>query len=104
MYNEFLGGNSMIKVVSKSYLKKGTSKQFIELAKELVDLSRREQGCISYELFQDEKNEEILTFVETWESKEALEAHFNTVHFKTIVPMQAELREDKELNIYTQVL
>lgn len=93
----------MIKVVSKSYLKDGMSQEFIRIAQELVENSRKEKGCISYDLFQDEENENVLTYIETWESKEALEAHFNTPHFRKIVPMQSELRKEKELNIYKQI-
>ena len=44
----------MVKVVARNLVKKDKVDAFIELAKELVEETRKEEGCIKYELFQDE--------------------------------------------------
>jgi len=46
----------------------------------LIDLTRKETGCISYELYQDVTNPGKFTFIENWQSKEHLEAHLETQH------------------------
>jgi len=46
----------------------------------LIDLTRKETGCISYELYQDVTNPGKFTFIENWQSKEHLEAHLKTQH------------------------
>lgn len=42
--------------------------------------TRREEGCISYDLFQSIEDPEKLVFVEKWVSREALSAHARTPH------------------------
>lgn len=91
----------MIKVVAKSEFQVAQIEKVITLYKELVEETRKEEGCISYELFQDEINASIITVIETWENKASLEAHFKTVHFTRIVPQLRELKQQEgEMNIY----
>lgn len=95
----------MIQVVAKKYLLEGTSDEFIETAKELVALTRQEQGCIQYDLVQDTKDLNIVSFIETWETREALQAHMETEHFLRLVPLLATFNaREGELNIYQKVL
>lgn len=94
----------MIKVVAKGFFHDGKTHEAIKLYEELVQKSRNEEGCIAYNLFQDKKDDTILTVIEEWESKEALEVHKNTEHFNRIVPLLGILRKDSELNIYELVL
>ena len=46
----------------------------------LVEPTRKEKGCISYELYQDTKNPGKFTFIENWESQEHLDVHLKTPH------------------------
>lgn len=93
----------MIFVVAKSVIKEGKAEEYKKLTARLIEETRKEAGCISYDLCQDMSNPNILTFLERWESKEDLDAHMNTVHFKEIVPMLKDFRESSELNIYKEV-
>ena len=95
----------MIKVVAKGYIKMACYDEIMTLYKELVEETRKEDGCISYELCQDEKDPSILTMIETWATREALEAHFESEHFKRIVPMLGDYRaKEGELNIYNTLI
>lgn len=95
----------MIQVVAKKWILEGHSDDFIEAASELVKLTRLEEGCIQYELHQDVKDPSILTFIEQWESPEALAAHMKTEHFTRIVPLLATYSaREGEFNQYRQVL
>lgn len=94
----------MIFVVSKSIVKTGRAEDYKQLAAKLIEETRKEKGCISYDLCEDTDNPNTLTFIEKWEDRESLEAHFNTPHFKEIVPMLRGLRESAELNIYKEAL
>ncbi|WP_291637782.1 putative quinol monooxygenase [Clostridium sp.] len=94
----------MIKVVSKGFFYDGKTEKAIELYEELVGKTRKEKGCISYNLFQDNTDKTILTMIEEWENKESLDNHFNTEHFKRLVPIIGTLRKNSELNIYELVL
>ena len=47
----------------------------------LVEPTRKEEGCISYNLYQDIDNPGKFTFIENWESKGHLDAHLKTPRF-----------------------
>jgi quinol monooxygenase YgiN len=94
----------MIKVVAKFYIKSENVERFKKTIVELIDKTRTEDGCITYELFQDINDSSILTFIEEWDNVEALTKHSKTEHFMRIVT-QLELLRDKptEMNIYNLV-
>lgn len=95
----------MIKVVAKKLVNEGKVEEVIKLYEELVRETRKEEGCIKYELYQDEKDHRVLAVIEEWESKDALERHMNSEHFTRIVPMIGELAEKKkDMNIYNKLI
>ncbi|XPF93578.1 putative quinol monooxygenase [Colwellia sp. RE-S-Sl-9] len=51
----------------------------IELVKaeliKLIDATRAEEGCINYDLHQDNENPAHFTFYENWETRELWQAH-----------------------------
>jgi quinol monooxygenase YgiN len=46
----------------------------------LIEPTRKESGCISYELYQDQDNRGKFVFIETWQSREHLDNHLKTPH------------------------
>lgn len=99
------GEDTVIKVVAKNFIKSENKNEVLEIIKELVEKTREEKGCIKYELFQDIENEGIITFIEEWESREALGAHMASEHFKRIVPQLKDYMEkDGEISIYTKLI
>ncbi|MDF2878572.1 MAG: hypothetical protein K0S30_1668 [Clostridia bacterium] len=78
---------------------------FLTLAKNLVDETVKESGCIHYGLYQDEKDCTILTMLEEWADKASLEKHMASAHFEEIVPQLSQLMsKSPELNIYKPAL
>lgn len=95
----------MVKVVAKNFVQEGKFEEVISLYKELVELTRKEEGCIKYELFQDEKDSTIIAMIEEWESKDALVSHLNSEHFTRIVPQVKNfMAKETDLTIYNQLL
>jgi len=94
----------MIKVVAKFEVESDKVDEFKQIASELIDKTRLEEGNISYELYQNNKNEQILTFIEEWKNQKALEAHMETNHLKTVLPkFQKISTTEPEINTYTKV-
>ncbi len=94
-----------MKLVSKRIVKERKIQEVINLFKELADKSRQEPGCLSYELYQDQKDPRVMTIIEEWETLETLELHKNTDHFLKLVPMLDELTENKlDFNIYNKLV
>jgi quinol monooxygenase YgiN len=51
----------------------------------LIEPTRKENGCISYELYQDTANPGKFTFIEKWKSNELLDAHLKSPHLVAAV-------------------
>ena len=62
------------------------AKHLYNTAIKLVEESLRDKGCIDYDLYQSKTNDDRYMIIETWESKEALDAHMATEHFQKLVP------------------
>lgn len=94
----------IIIVTAKCELIENKKQEFIELAEELIKATRNEKGCISYILCEDIKEENILVFVEQWESQEALDGHMKSKHFIEIVPRLNKFKKfDSEIDSYKVV-
>lgn len=50
-----------------------------ELVK-LIDITRAEDGCLNYDLHQDNENPAHFMFYENWESRELWQTHMNAPH------------------------
>ncbi|AWX31582.1 putative quinol monooxygenase [Methanosphaera sp. BMS] len=70
----------MIIVNASLKAKKDKIDDIVSEAEKLILASREHEGNISYNLFKDVLDDS-LTFVEKWESKEALEKHMKTDEF-----------------------
>ncbi len=58
----------------------------IVLARQLVEASAHDKGCISYDFFHSTTRPNVMMFCETWASEEDLKAHSETEHFRRLVP------------------
>lgn len=83
----------MLRLVCHNYIRKENVEKALELTRELVRLTRQEEGCISYEYYRDTQKEGHFIMLEQWESQSALDKHMQSEHFKRIVPQKAELAE-----------
>ena len=58
----------------------------IELVKtallKLIEPTRKEEGCLQYDLHQDNENPEAFVFYENWESRALWQTHMNNDHLK----------------------
>ncbi|MEP3046539.1 MAG: putative quinol monooxygenase [Roseibium sp.] len=50
--------------------------------KKLIDVTRAENGCVQYDLHQDNDNPAHFLFFEIWESRELWQMHMNAPHLK----------------------
>lgn len=95
----------MIKVIAKNFVKEDKREKVLELTKELVEKTVKEDGCIQYEMYQDEKDKSTLIMIEEWKTTDALTNHMSSEHFKKIVPQMNECMAQKpELNLCKKVL
>ena len=62
-----------------------------QLLQGLVEPTRNEPGCRSYELHQNVENPAEFTFVEEWDDEAALGAHFETPHVRRALEKAPDL-------------
>lgn len=63
----------------------------VEAATELVELSLHDKGCVAYDVFTSLTVDNHMMICETWRSREDLERHMASEHFRRIVPRMEEL-------------
>lgn len=95
----------MIKVTAEFRLKPDSYEKALEIADELIKLTRKEDGCISYDLAKSNDDENILMILETWETQAALDVHSASTHFADLVPKLAALCSAPPIvRTFTQVI
>lgn len=59
--------------------------EVLAAAKELTACSRKEEGCIAYDIFESATRPEVLLICETWKDETVLSTHEKTEHFTKCV-------------------
>lgn len=77
----------MLKVIAQDFMKPESVETIMPLYRELVEKTRQEPLCISYDLFIDQKDAGHFVFVEEWPDRAALDAHCRSEHFTRLVPL-----------------
>ena len=72
--------DSSLRVIAHAKATPDQVAQVREILTALVDATRREPGCLSYELLQSHDDPTGFAFVERWASPAAEQAHFVTPH------------------------
>jgi quinol monooxygenase YgiN len=80
------GGIKMIYIVARGKVKPGAEDGFKAAVSPLVEETRKEEGNISYGLFEDTKNPGAFAFIEQWRDDAAIAKHNASPHFTSIIP------------------
>ena len=79
----------------------------IELVKsellKLIDVTRAEQGCINYNLHQDNEDPKHFLFYENWESRELWQTHMDNQHLKDYLAATKGAVDSFKLNEMTSI-
>jgi len=67
----------------------------IELLKKLVSETRKEEGCLQYDLIEDKENKGHFFMVELWETEEHHHLHSVTEHLLTFRQNAAPMMESQ---------
>ena len=72
----------MIYLLAHLKARPGNHPELMEAAKAMIVATRTEPGCILYDLNVSVTDPQSMIFVEAWESRDALTAHFEMPHMK----------------------
>lgn len=76
----------MLKLIADNFIKEECLDTVAPLFAELVETTKKESGCIAYDLYVNENDHTHFVFVEEWTNREALDAHMASEHFTRLVP------------------
>ena len=95
----------MIRVVAKFLFQPDRADEATEIARELIDLTRKEAGCVQYNLVQSVENKDLLVVLEEWETQAHLDNHSASKHFGELVPKLAAMCvEPPVVDIFTLLI
>lgn len=74
--------NTTVRVVARVVAIPENVEQVRAILTSLIEPTRKEKGCIQYQLLQNDTELSDFTFVEEWTSKAALDAHLASSHIE----------------------
>ena len=83
--------NKTITVVATFRARAGKEAELRTVLLGLLGPTRKESGCINYDLHQSSEDAAKFLFHENWTSKAALDAHLQTPHIQALLPRVDEL-------------
>ena len=69
----------------------------------LIAITRAEEGCIQYDLHQDNENPGHFLFYENWESRELWQAHMSAAHLAAYMAATEGAVAEFTLNEMTRI-
>ncbi len=93
-----------VRVVARIVARPGKEDELRELLRGLIEPTRKEPGCVTYELLQNKTDPTDFTFVEEWRSDADLDAHLQSPHLQHARSRLPELTAvDPDIRRYTVV-
>ena len=88
-------------IVATVTVKPEFGEDVLKAIKTVVDATRKEPGCIFYDVFEDINNSMKFVFIEIWKSQAAIDSHFRSTHFNDFVKA-VEGKATLEANTFRQ--
>lgn len=91
----------MLIITVNFYPTKKNESDFLNAFKKLAEASRKEDGCIAYDIYAKGNGSSDYFLLEKWASKASLDAHSKTTHFVEFMRAPKEWYEKKtEITVY----
>ena len=96
--------NPYVTVVAEITAKPGCEEELKALLLSVVEPTRKEEGCIQYDLHQNSKEPGKFVFYENWATGEALAKHAQSEHLKAMGAKAATLvGGPSKVEMYTRI-
>lgn len=90
-----------LRVIARVKARPNKVGELLSVLSALVEPTRKEPGCLSYVLLQNNEDPTDFAFVEEWQNNGALESHFATKHFKdAMITLPNLLATEPEIRRY----
>ena len=97
--------NALLTVVAEMVAKPGMEDELKRRLLSLIEPTRKEDGCVQYDLHQNTDQAGRFVFYENWRSREALERHLQSPHLLAFGSVEEELlAEPARVLTYTRLV
>ena len=79
----------------------GKQKEVTQTLFSMIEPTKREKGCLSYEVLCDIEDENVFNLIEAWENREDLERHLRSDRFGVLLGTKSLLNEPMKFQIHT---
>ncbi|MBW2668596.1 MAG: antibiotic biosynthesis monooxygenase [Deltaproteobacteria bacterium] len=76
-------------------------KEVMQTLLSMIEPTRQEKGCLGYHVFQNTEDENYVSIIGEWETREDLEQHVRSDRFGILLGTKSLLKEKKRIQIYT---
>jgi quinol monooxygenase YgiN len=95
---------TLLTVVAEMLAKPGREEALRAQILALVDPTRREEGCVQYDVHQSTDEPGRFVFYENWTSREMLDRHLASPHLKAFLAVAGDLlAEPPRVETYTRI-
>jgi quinol monooxygenase YgiN len=96
--------DTTLRVIARAKARPDYVAQVRDILRALVEATRQETGCLSYELLQNNSDPTDFVFVERWANAQAEQAHFVTPHLlSTLQQLVGLLASEPQISRYSVV-
>ncbi|MDJ0716393.1 MAG: putative quinol monooxygenase [Prochloraceae cyanobacterium] len=96
--------NERVTVIAKIKVKPGMEEKFKAEYLPVVELTRKEVGCINYDLHQSAEDKNTFLLYENWVSKENLDKHLQMPYIKALGEKAPEfLAESPKIEFWQKI-
>jgi len=93
-----------IGVVVEEHIKEGQLEAYLGHMAEMVELTKQEDGCIAYDIYEEKDGSGGIVILEIWESEECLEKHMASEHFQRLIPTaEAYLEKPHGIRVFNRL-
>lgn len=98
-----MANNRPLTIVARILAKKEKQSLVKQELLKLIEVTRAEEGCINYDLHQDNENPSLFLFYENWENRDLWQKHMNNTHLAVYKKAVEGAVEDFTLNEMTAI-
>ena len=67
----------------------------------MIEPTRKEKGCLSYDVFCDLEDNHVFNLIEEWETREDLDHHIRSERFSVLLGTKSLLEKPLEMKTHT---
>lgn len=72
-------------VIARARIRPDTRAMFLAAAEDCIAITRREHGCLAYDIHESVSEPGYFVFLQSWEQREHVDRHFAQPHYRAFL-------------------